>query len=111
MPDVPFPRTVPDDAPTPPAPLLDQRAARAVFAVLRRTDGATGYRLAADAVYIDLFDGSRRVLPWVEVLEIARSIHGISEGRTDDDDPTRRERRQQRRQERRRQGFERGDDS
>lgn len=104
MPDAPFPRTVPDDAPTPPAPLLDQRAARTLFAELRRTSHAVGYRLSADGITVRHVDTTERFFTWAEVLSFARGVYGL--GAYDDDqgpdadDPTRRQRRQQRRRDR-----------
>lgn len=115
MPDVvPFPRTVPEDAPGPPAPLLDQRAARSLFSARRRENGAIGYRLAAEGVYVQHLGGDEAFFPWADVVAFAREVLGHRDYAEDDDDPSRRERRQQRRQERRdrrRQGLERGDDS
>jgi hypothetical protein len=105
VPDVPFPRTVPDDAPTPPAPLLDQRAARTLFAELRRNAHAVGYRLSADGVTVHHADTTERFFTWAEVLSFARGVHGLDysadrDSGPDADDPTRRQRRQQRRRDR-----------
>jgi hypothetical protein len=98
---VPFPRTVPADAPDPPTPLLDQRAARTVFA-RRRREGAIGYRLAVEGVYVQQPDRSETFHPWADVVAEARQV--LLGGYTPpdaDDDPSRREQRQQRRQDRR----------
>lgn len=64
---VPFPRTKPDDAPEPPAALLDQRAARVLF--LNHV-GAIGYRLADEGVYVELADGMA-FHPWADVRQAA----------------------------------------
>jgi len=100
---VPFPRTVPYDAPDPPDPLLDQRAARTLFAVRRRENQAIGYRLARDGVAIQYMDGREEITPWPDTLDFARERYGLRDRLQDDDDDdsSRRERRQERRRERR----------
>ncbi len=97
--DVPFPRTVPEDAPSPPEPLLDQRAARVLFA-RRRLDGATGYRLSAQGVTVTGPDYGERFVLWSEVRAQVDRIYARPTS-ADPEDPSRRERRQARRHERR----------
>jgi hypothetical protein len=112
---VPFPRTIPADAPTPPTPPLDWRAARAFFdqrqwADADATEGVAvvGYRLTVEGVVVRTDDGSEDVTPWAEVQRIAQ-LDGPGPD-TPPEELSRRERRQQRRQQRRG-GMERGDDS
>jgi hypothetical protein len=104
---VPFPQTVPDGAPRGPGtePLLDQRAARVLFA-RRRLDGATGYRLSAQGVTVTGPDYGERFVLWSEVRAQVDRIYARPTS-ADPEDPSRRERRQARRRE----GLERGDDS
>lgn len=107
---VPFPRTVPEDAPGPPSPLLDQRAARVFFADRRRA-GAIGYRFDVEGVVITHVDSAESRYSWAAVIAFVRDLYGRHTGpyadepgttdEDEDDDPSRRERRQERRQERR----------
>lgn len=68
-PAVPFPRTVPDDAPQPPAPLLDPRAAWGLFSK-RQADRAgqevtpVAFRMADEGVYVRTSDGSTTLVDW-----------------------------------------------
>jgi hypothetical protein len=107
---VPFPRTTPPDPPQPPSPLLDQRAARVLFEA-RQAEGAVGYRLAAEGVYLIFTQPGQQAdatrgedfIPWADVKAYAHQNAADAPDTVGDQDPdlSRRERRQQRRQQRR----------
>lgn len=100
---VPFPRTVPADAPSPPTPPLDWRSARAFFEQRQAAEGdatvgvaVVGYRLTVQGVIVTTDDGAEDETPWDEVKRLAQ-LDGPDDDKAD---PSRRERRQQRRRDR-----------
>jgi hypothetical protein len=68
-PDVPFPRTVPADAPEPAEAAMDWRAAHLFF---EGTAEALAYRMTPEGVTLTLADDAESVHSWAEVRRAAR---------------------------------------
>ena len=83
---VPFPRTVPEDAPSPPRPTLDHRAARVFFEDAKANGRAIGYRISAEGVTLavapadaaeDDAGPAETFHPWPDVTAAARRLRGV----------------------------------
>ena len=77
---VPFPRTVPADAPEPPAPLLEHRAAYAFFLERQSeqrdaAEAPVGFRMSPEGVWVRDDSGFEVLTEWDEVKRLAHR-HG-----------------------------------